>query len=219
MDVYRTEEEQVAAIKAWWVENGVKVVVAALLAVGSFLGWKWYQAHEREQTVAAAGIYQSLMKSYQEVTAGDEGAADADARMVKAAAQLTGDYDGTPYARFAQMILAGRAVELDDLPGAEKQLRAVLDANDSDALAMIATHRLAQVVSAQGRHDDALKLLAGEVSREFVAARADVRGDVLIAQGKRAEAHAAWQKALDASDPKDPARQLLEMKLAYAAGQ
>lgn len=219
MDVYRTEEEQVAAIKSWWSENGLKVVLAALLAIGSFAGWKWYQAYERDKAIAAAGLYQSLMKSYQEVMAGGPGAADADARMTKAGAELADEYSGTPYARFAAMVLAGRAVERDDLAGAEKQLRAVIADDDGDAMGLIATHRLAKVLSAQGRHEDALALLAGDVPKEFVSAREDARGDVLIAQGKRAEARAAWQKALDTAGEKDSSRMLLEMKLAYATGE
>jgi len=55
------------------------------------------------------------------------------------------------------------------------------------------------------------------------SAREDVRGDILLAQGKRDLARAAWQQAIDtlAKDiPKeDPARRLLEMKLDYVAGE
>ncbi|MFZ5724174.1 MAG: YfgM family protein [Pseudomonadota bacterium] len=219
MDVYRTEEEQIAAIKSWWKDNGLMIVGAVLLAVAVFAGWKWYQHHERTKSLAAAGLYQTMMQSWQEVLAGGSTAVDAEARMAKAGEELATGYGDTPYARFAALVLAARAVEKDDLTGAEQKLRAVIAGDDGDAVATIATHRLAQVLSAQGKHDDALALLVSEVAPEFAAAREETRGDILLAQGKRAEARAAWQKALDTAAPRDPARMLLEMKLAYVAGE
>ncbi len=42
---------------------------------------------------------------------------------------------------------------------------------------------------------------------------ADRRGDVLLAQGKPAEARSAWQQALDKADPQHPLRQLIQLKL------
>lgn len=217
MDVYRTEEEQVAAIKAWWAEHGTKILVAVVLAAGLFAGWKWYQKYEMDRRVAAVGIYQSMMDAYQQVMAGGEATADANARLVKAGEQLMADYDDTPYAQFAALLLAGRAVETGDLPGAEKKLRIALEQADTDAMQAIATQRLARVVSAQGKHDDALALLDGKVAQAYAVAQDEARGDVLMAQGKRAEAKAAWQKALAAAKEDDPSRVLLEMKLSYVA--
>ncbi len=217
MDVYRTEEEQIAAIKSWWSANGTKILLAVVLAVGLFSGWKWYQKYEQDRRIAAVGIYQAMMDSYQQVVAGGAGVADADARLVKAGEQLVADYDDTPYAQFAALLLAGRAVETGDLPGAEKKLRAAVDQAKSDAMKAVATQRLARVLSAQGKHDDALALLNGKVDPAWAAAQEEVRGDVLMAQGKRAEAKAAWKKALDAAAEDDASRALLELKLAYVA--
>ena len=42
---------------------------------------------------------------------------------------------------------------------------------------------------------------------------ADLRGDVLVAQGKVAEARAAYQFALDKTDASSPLRGLAEIKL------
>lgn len=219
MDVYRSEEEQIAAIKSWWGENGKLVIAAAVLAVAAFGGWKWYQHYRTEKALAAVALYQTMMQSYQQISAGGPQAADAEARMAKAGDELAADYAGSPYARFAALILAGRAAEKDDYDTAGKQLRAVIARDGKDAVGIIATHRLAHVLSAQGKHDEALALLAGDVPAEFRSAREEARGDVLIAQGKRADARAAWQKALAAAKPQDPARMLLEMKLSYVAGE
>jgi predicted negative regulator of RcsB-dependent stress response len=42
---------------------------------------------------------------------------------------------------------------------------------------------------------------------------ADLRGDVLAAQGKPAEARAAYEIALQKSDAKSPYKRILELKL------
>lgn len=214
MDVYRTEEEQIAAIKGWWRRNGLSVAIAALLAIGCYAGWKWYQHDRLERSLEAASLYQSMMQSLQQSLA--EGGEDAAARATLAGTQLIDKHGSSVYAHFAALLLASDAVERDDLAAAEKYLEAARGVDDK-ALAAIATDRLARVVSAQGRHDQALALLDGKVPEQLLAGREEVRGDILLAQGKRAEARAAWQRALDATAEADGARGLLEMKLGYVA--
>ena len=34
MDVYKTEEEQVEAIKKWWQENGKSIIAGVVIAAG-----------------------------------------------------------------------------------------------------------------------------------------------------------------------------------------
>lgn len=219
MDVYRTEEEQIAAIKGWWRENGVAIAVAVVLAIAAFGGWKWYQHHEKQQELAAVKLYQGMMESYQQAAQAGPDAADADARMTKAGEQLATEHADSIYARFAALMLAGRAAETDNYADAERHLRFAREADTRDSIGVVAGHRLARVLSTQGKHDEALALLSGDVGKEFVTAREDVRGDVLLAQGKRTEARIAWQKALDSAAEQDAARVLLEMKLAYVAGE
>lgn len=219
MDVYRTEEEQIAAIKGWWRENGIAIAVAVVLAIGAFAGWKWYQHNEKQQELVAVGLYQTLMESYQQAAQAGPDAADAEIRMQKAGQELITGHAGSVYARMAALMLAGRAAEIDNYVDAERHLRFARDADAGDNIGIVASNRLARVLSAQGKHEDALALLAGSVGKEDVTGREDVRGDVLLAQGKRVEARAAWQKALDNAGEQDPSRVLLEMKLAYVAGE
>jgi len=42
---------------------------------------------------------------------------------------------------------------------------------------------------------------------------ADLKGDALLAQGKPAEARAAWQQALDKLGAQSPYRNLIQLKL------
>jgi predicted negative regulator of RcsB-dependent stress response len=68
----------------------------------------------------------------------------------------------------------------------------------------------------QKQYDEALKqldtALQGKV-REFDALIADRRGDILVAQGKKAEAVAAYRSAYKALDEKVDYRRLVDAKL------
>lgn len=218
MDVYRTEEEQVAAIQRWWRDNHKAVIGAVLLAVATFGGWKWYEQTRLENAYTAAGLYEGMMKAAQEIVAGGPAAADAVARMQKAGDTLLADHAGSVYAQYGAMLLAGNAVEVDDYPGAEKYLRAALAIDSHEATRVVIEDRLARVLSAQGKHDDAVALLAGDVPETLLAGREEVRGDVLLAKGDRAGARAAYEKA-KAALPKDASGGFLAMKLDYVAGQ
>lgn len=219
MDVYRTEEEQIDAIKGWWKKNGMSVALAALLAVGVYAGWNWYRHYQVEQSLAASELYQSMMQSLQQTSAEGLVGSDAAQRVVSAGEELVGKHGGSVYAHFAALMLAAGAVEQDDLPGAEKYLRQALEQEPDAALQALATDRLARVISAQGRHDEALKLLDAKAPAVLAAARDEVRGDILFAQGKRADAKAAWQKARAAVTAEDPARGVLDMKIDYVAAE
>jgi predicted negative regulator of RcsB-dependent stress response len=47
---------------------------------------------------------------------------------------------------------------------------------------------------------------------------ADRKGDILAAQNKLEEARAAYKAALEASDKKNPGRQLIQLKLESIGG-
>lgn len=67
----------------------------------------------------------------------------------------------------------------------------------------LARLRLAAIQFDEGSNADALGTLAIDPVAELLGAFADLRGDVLVADGKLDEARAAYRKALEAmkSDP------------------
>ena len=42
MDIHRTEEEQVEAIKTWWKANGTSVIVGVVLGVAVIFGVRYW---------------------------------------------------------------------------------------------------------------------------------------------------------------------------------
>jgi predicted negative regulator of RcsB-dependent stress response len=77
----------------------------------------------------------------------------------------------------------------------------------------VARLRAAGVLLDQKKYDEALKQLDGATAPEFDALVADRRGDVLMAQGKKPEAKAAYLKAWQAMDAKVDYRRLIDAKL------
>ena len=45
MDVYKTEEEQVEAIKKWWQENGMSIIAGVVIGITAIFGWRAYDNH------------------------------------------------------------------------------------------------------------------------------------------------------------------------------
>jgi predicted negative regulator of RcsB-dependent stress response len=39
---YETDDEKVEAIKAWWKENGVAIVMGVAIGLGAIVGWRYW---------------------------------------------------------------------------------------------------------------------------------------------------------------------------------
>ena len=198
------EQEQLATIKAWWDRWGNLVLTAVtvlLLAIAAFNGWRWYERHEAGN---AGALYEEFLASLD--------GADV-ARKKELAGTLIERYGRTVYAPMAALQIAKVNLEAGDAGAARAQLRWVIDKSGHAELVQIARLRLAGVLLDEKAHDEALKLLGGEVPQTLAAAFADRRGDVLMAQGKADEARAAYQEALDKADAQHPLRPIIQLKL------
>ncbi|MEH6556509.1 MAG: tetratricopeptide repeat protein [Oceanicoccus sp.] len=195
-DSYRTEEEQVEALKSWWRENGKSTVVAIAIGVLGVFGWQGWQKQQQADQDTASAIYQNLLTAAN----GDNGSATL-AQIATAnhlADTLKADFTGTTYAYFAALYKAKFAVDDNDLESAAVELQWVLDNAETDELRTQARLRLAKVLLAQSKLDEAMKLIAGE-NMGYDAAFSEVRGDILAAQGDSTAALAAYQQARDIS--------------------
>ncbi|HAN27754.1 MAG TPA: hypothetical protein DCP75_08565, partial [Haliea salexigens] len=192
MEQYRTEEEQVEALRRWWDENGRSTLVAIVLVLAGTFAWQGWQRYDAQRTASASDLYQQMLEA---AALAQEGAATA-APVSQLATQLRRDFAGTSYAQFAALHQARVAVIAGDLEAAEADLRWVLGKADSGSeTALVAQLRLARVVAAQGNVEQALALLAPEAMGKYQAAAAMARGDVLAGAGRAEEALAAYREA------------------------
>jgi predicted negative regulator of RcsB-dependent stress response len=202
------EQEQIATLKAWWEKYGNLtswVLIAGLAAYSGWTGWNYYQ---RSQAAQASALYDELQTAV---------AAKDNAKVLRAAGDMESKFGSTAYAPMGALVAAKSAFDANDMKSAKAQLQWAAD-HGADEFKAIAKVRLAGVLLDEKAYDEALKALAGEVPSQFTAAVADRKGDILVAQNKLAEARAAYQAALDASDKKSPGRQLIQLKFEAIGG-
>ncbi|MBC2690452.1 tetratricopeptide repeat protein [Pseudomonas kielensis] len=185
-----TEDEQLADLKDWWTRNGKPLVAGGLLALVIVFGWQAFQKYQSNQSQGASMLYQQLL----ETTLTPDGKPDA-ARVADLANKLNSEFGGTAYAQYGRLFVAKVAVDSGKLDDAANELKAVADKPVNPTLGEVARQRLAQVLAAQNKTDEALKLLEGDADKAFLATREELKGDLLVQLGRTDEAHAAYQKA------------------------
>ncbi|MCG3202287.1 MAG: hypothetical protein NFCOHLIN_02168 [Gammaproteobacteria bacterium] len=201
---YANEQEQVEAIKKWLRENGVPIIVGLALGIGAIGGWRYWQAQERARDELASALFTRVVTASR---------ARQPAQAEKAAQQIISDYGGTTYAAFAALMLAKLAVEKQDLPMAIKHLNWVLEHSDDEGLQRLAKMRLARVALAQGKPEEAWAHVVGLAASPPSAALAELRGDILLAQGKRDQAGKQYLEAFANSEPDQQSDQTSSLAL------
>lgn len=192
MDVYANEQEQVEAIKRWLKENGTAIIIGLALGIGAISGWRYWQSHQRERAEAASTLFTQVMAASR---------SQQPAQAEKLALQILGEYADTTYGTFAALMLAKLAVEKQDLTTATQQLSWVLEHSADVSMQRLARIRLARVLLAEGKHDEAWSQLERIPSGSPSAALAELRGDIMLAQGKKDEAGKQYLEAYANIEP------------------
>ncbi|PKM23874.1 MAG: GTP-binding protein [Gammaproteobacteria bacterium HGW-Gammaproteobacteria-13] len=205
--VSRTDDEELAVIKDWWQRNGMPLLTGVVLALVVVFGWQGWQKYQANQSQGASLVYQQLL----EAALDPSGKPDA-GKVAELASTLKKDFSGTHYAQYGSLFVAKVAVEAGKLDDAASELQAIVDKPADDSLAELARQRLARVLAAQDKADDALKLLDAKVAPAFAASREELKGDLLVQLGRADDAHAAYEKA-KAALAEDAAVGGLQMKL------
>ena len=185
-----TDDDQLAEFKDWWQRNGKPLVTGGLLALVVVFGWQAWHKYQANQSQGASIIYQQLL----ETTLTPSGKPDL-AQVADLAGKLKSEFGGSTYAQYGSLFVAKVAVDNGKLDDAASELKAITDKPANPTLGEIARQRLAQVLAAQNKADDALKLLDGDADKAFLATREELKGDLLVQLGRTDEANAAYQKA------------------------
>ena len=198
------EQEQLDDLKAFWKQWGnliTWVVTACLLAFAGWNAWGWYQ---RDQATKAGAMFDELDK------AAVAGEADKVGRIFS---DLKDRYGRTVFAEQGGLLAAKVQFDKGQADAAKASLAWVADNATEDEYRSVARLRLAGLQLDAKQYDAALKTLDSDNAKPFAALVADRRGDVLLAQGKTAEARSAYQVAWKAMGEKVDYRRLIEAKL------
>lgn len=192
MAVYDLEEqEQLDELKTWWKVYGnlvTAIVVALALAVLAWQGWNWWQ---RQQAAQASAVFSALQAA----------TAQRDAKRARElAGELIDKYSVTSYAGMGALLSARAQVDAGDAKSARVQLAWAAENARDPGLRDLARLRLAAVMLDEKAYDEAIKQLAAEPAASYAPRFAELRGDILAAQGKVAEARTAYDLVLTKFD-------------------
>ena len=197
------EQEQVDALKAFWVRYGNLIMWSITGVLAVFLAWTYWQKMQRDKASQASTLYGELQVA---AAAGDD----------KRAAQIFGDMKSkapkTTFTQFGALLAAKTQADKGDTVNATANLQWVAD-NGSDENAAVAHMRLAGLLADAKKYDDALKQLALVKPASFAPLVSDRRGDVQLAQGQTDAAVKAYKVAYDGLPETSQYRVLLDAKL------
>lgn len=205
-DFYTDENDELSKVLGWLKTNGPALATGLVLGVIVIVGWKWWNAHLENQAQAAAQLYGSFVQEIQSDAAAEQTAATV--------STLKQDYSGSPYAANAAFRLAAQAVDDHAYDKALAQLDWVIDNTDSVPTRSLAQVRKARVLWADDQADAALQLLEAKHAQSFDRLYAELAGDIHAARGDQADAHAAYQRAMEAAGG---GAAVLQRKLAQTA--
>jgi predicted negative regulator of RcsB-dependent stress response len=197
------EQEQLDELKAWWKAYGKLVsnaVLGLLVVYAAYQGWQYYQG---KQAVNASTEYQALQTT-------DE----KDVKAIQAKAAVIMDkYSATPYAGRAALFAAKANYSVNDAKSAKAQLEWAIKNAKETSVSAIASLQLANILAEEKDYQAALKLLDAKHDAGFDGLFSDLKGDVLVGLGKKAEAKAAYEQALIKLDAQGKYHALTQQKL------
>ncbi|MBS98876.1 MAG: hypothetical protein CMI01_09390 [Oceanospirillaceae bacterium] len=205
----RTEEEQVEAIKSWWKENGRSLLIGIVVAVAAVVGWKGWQQKVETESANASIRYQNLVESMLALQASPD-AEDQRATAQHLADTIREEHGDTGYASMAALLVARAAMDAGELEQALQELDWVVKNGSSEELKQLALLRSARIQLARGEQQQAESLLSKTTDSYFPSLVNELKGDLFVAKGDKAQAHEAYVRALETASQQG--RPILEMK-------
>jgi predicted negative regulator of RcsB-dependent stress response len=202
------EQEQLDDLKAFWKQYGNLITWTLTLVLAAFAAWNGWQWYQREQATKASVMHDEVEKA---IATGD---VDKSTRLF---GELRERYSGTAFVPQAGLALARLQIDKARLDEARATLSWVAEKSGDAEYRTVALLRLAGVQLDAKQYDEALKSLDAAKAPSFEALVSDRRGDVLLAQGNKAEALAAYQAAHKGLPASVEYRRLVEAKLTSLA--
>jgi predicted negative regulator of RcsB-dependent stress response len=192
--MYDSEEEQVEALKRWWKENSISIIVGLAMGIVIILGWNYWQDHKKEQATQASGTYDQLLKALDD---------DKKESAEKLAERMQQQFKGTEYAAFSGLFQAKLKSQQGDFAAAKQILKAIV-AEPNKQLSNIARIRLVRLMLATGEYEQGLQLINEVDAKDtssYSANYDELVGDLYVALDRLDEARTSYQNALRDGQP------------------
>lgn len=202
------DQEQLDEFKAWWDAYGKLTINVVVLCVAAYAAWQGYQYFQNKKALDASDLYQSMM------------AIDADKPELVAAEanKLMEEYTSTPYAGRAAVYLAKSEFESKKNTEAKMHLQWAIDQAKESAVQSIASIQLATLLLSEKDYAGAEKALTTATDAGYMGIKESLMGDMYLAQGKQADAKAAYEKAIANLDPQGRLSLYAKQKLEALGG-
>ena len=198
------EQEQLDEIRHFWKQYGNLITWVLIVVLGTFAAWNGYQYWQRSQAEQASVMFDEIERAIQ---SGDA------TRIDRALGDMKERFPGTTYAQQAGLLAAKAHHDKGNADAARAALAWVADKATDPGYQAIARLRLSGLLLEKKSYDDAMQQLAAAFPKHFEGLVADRRADILMAQGKKTEAQAEYEKAWKAFDERTEYRRLVEVKL------
>jgi predicted negative regulator of RcsB-dependent stress response len=198
------EQEQLAELKHFWKRYGNIISWVLIVVFGAVAAWNGYQYWQRGQAAQAAVMYDEVERA---AVAGDV------AKLERALGDMKERFGRTAYTEQAALLAARIYHDKGNLDAAKGALAWVAGKASDDGYQAVARLRLSGMLFEAKAYDEALQQLAAPMPSDFNALAADRRGDILLAQGKKAEAKAQYEAAYKGLDERSDYRRIIEVKL------
>ncbi len=198
------EQEQLAELKHFWKRYGNAISWALIVMLSAVAAWNGYHYWQRSQAAQAAVMYDEVERA---ALAGDM------PKLDRSVADLKEHFGRTTYAEQAGLLAARAYYDKSNLDASKTALVWVASKASDEGYQSIAKLRLSGILLETKAYDEALQQVSGVMPKSFAALAADRRGDILAAQGKKAEAKTEYQIAYKEFDERTEYRRLVEVKL------
>ncbi len=199
-----SEQEDLEKLKSWWKNYGTALIMGILLGLAVLVGNKYWQKYKEELRVTASAIYDQLIYDLRRKK--HDAVRDRGDRLIE-------DFASTPYAAKAALILARLSFDAGDNDTAVRRLQWAMEHASDSAVEHTARLRLARLLMDKGMTKEAFSLIDVKDQSGFEAEYQELRGDLLVLEGRKDEARAAYRAAIDALSVGSPYRRILIMKL------
>ena len=204
------EQEQLDQLKHFWKTHGNWISWLLIAVLSSYAAWTGWQYWQRQQSARASALFEQaeLAVAQQDV-----------AKLERVTTDLKSQYGGTAPAHHSALLLARALVEAGKPAEAQPWLQWVSTSAKEPALREVSRLRWAALQWESKDPAAALKTLDASWSPDFAPLAADLRGDVLQAQGQTEAAIAAYRAAEKALSPRNEYRRMVQAKLTVLGAE
>ena len=188
---YLSDKEQAQILKDLWKKYGFTILLSILIFLSVNFLWRYWLQYQTQQHERASIVFSQMINAQTQNKT-------SEAELF--ATNLMKNFSHSAYASFAAMQRASEAVKNNNLATAQTNLNWVINHARKGELSGLARIRLARVLIADNKPQEAFSLLEKNTSTLYLPAKYEIMGDALIAQNKPQEALTFYRKALEQND-------------------